>query len=220
MNVLLHIPHASLDVPDAFYDGLLIPREQFRKYNLEMTDLGIEELFRDCPYEKMVAPYSRLYCDVERFRDDSMEVMSKYGEGVVYTHTYDGCRFHFHDERYREEVLRYYDDYHRQLDDLTRKLLLTDDELLILDCHSFSDKMASHFFEPPFPDICIGTEPDFYDERIVNLVIRKIETLGYTYRLDYPYRGSLVPNCVYHREIPSGKRVVSVMLEINKRIYL
>lgn len=219
MKVLLHLPHVSLDVPNEFYEGLTIPKPLFRKYNLEMTDLGIDHLFEDVPGTKIKPRYSRLFCDVERFRDDKKEIMSQYGEGLLYTKTYDGVLFHQHDETYRNKVLEYYDEYHRNLDEIATRLLSFDGELLILDCHSFSDKMASYFFKPPFPDICIGVEKDFFDEEILNHVIQEIKKRGYTYQINYPYKGSLVPNCIYNKHIPY-KKVVSIMLEINKRIYL
>lgn len=219
MKILLHFPHASLDVPSYFYDELLIPKPLFRKYNLEMSDLGIDHLLKDLPGTKIKAPYSRLFCDVERFRDDKKETMSRYGEGLLYTKTYDGLLFHKHDETYRKKVLRYYDAYHQKLDELTKDLLSFDKTLLILDCHSFSDKMASYFFQPPFPDICIGIEEKFYDKEILSLILEEIQKRGYTYQINYPYKGSLVPNCIYKKAIPY-KKVVSIMLEINKRIYL
>ncbi len=218
MKVLLHMPHVSLEVPDDFYDGLTIPKMLFHKYNLEMSDLGVDELFKDFNYIKIIPKYSRLYCDVERFRDDSKEIMSKYGEGVVYTHLYDGKLFHIHDDEYKNKVLEYYDKYHKNLDNITKKLLEESGILLILDCHSFSDHMTSHFYQEPFPDICIGIEEDYYNEEILNMIINKIKKLGYTYKINYPYKGSLVPNCVLNNEV-EGK-VVSIMIEINKRIYL
>ena len=78
--------------------------------------------------------------------------------------------------------------------------------------------MTSHFYQEPFPDICIGVEEEYYDEKILNMIINKIKKLGYTYKINYPYKGSLVPNCVLNNEV-KGK-VVSIMIEINKRTYL
>lgn len=218
MNIIMHMPHVSLKVPKRFYKGLIISKDLFNKYNLEMTDLGVDTLFKEFKYKKIKPKYSRLYCDVERFKDDNLEIMSKYGEGVIYTNLYDGVLFHKHDNKYKNKVLKYYDKYHKKLDKITKKLLKKDNALLILDCHSFSDKMASHFFEEPFPDICIGVEENYYDEDILNIIINRIKELGYTYKINYPYKGSLVPNCIYNGII-RGK-VVSIMLEINKRIYL
>ena len=79
--------------------------------------------------------------------------------------------------------------------------------------------MASYFFKPPFPDICIGIEKDFFDQEILDRVIEEIKKRGYTYQINYPYQGSLVPNCIYNKKA-TYKKVVSIMLEINKRIYL
>ena len=218
MNIIMHMPHVSLKVPKRFYKGLIISKDLFNKYNLEMTDLGIDILFKDFKYKKIKSKYSRLYCDVERFKDDNLEIMSKYGEGVIYTNLYDGLLFHRHDNKYKNKVLKYYDKYHKKLDIITKQLLKKDDKLLILDCHSFSDKMASHFFEEPFLDICIGVEDNYYDEDILNIIINRINELGYTYKINYPYKGSLVPNCIYDGIIKGN--VVSIMLEINKKIYL
>ena len=47
MNILIHIPHASLKVPKWFYKGLTISKTEFRKYNLIMSDLNIDYLFKD-----------------------------------------------------------------------------------------------------------------------------------------------------------------------------
>lgn len=70
MKILLHLPHVSLDVPNYFYKGLIIPRSLFRKYNLEMSDLGVDYLLKDLSGTRIKPPYSRLFCDVERFRDE------------------------------------------------------------------------------------------------------------------------------------------------------
>ena len=218
MNLLLHIPHDSLKVPKFFYKDLIISKEEFRKYNLTMSDLGVSYLIKDLKGKRVKAKYSRLFLDVERFKDDDQEVMSKYGEGVVYIKTYDGKLFHEHDEKYKKKVLKYYDKYHHKLDKVTKKLLKKDEELLILDIHSFSDKMADKFFDGNYPDICIGVEPDYYNEEILNKIINKIKELGLTYQINYPYKGSLVPNCVYTSKV-KGK-ITSIMIEINKRIYL
>lgn len=79
--------------------------------------------------------------------------------------------------------------------------------------------MASHFFKPPFPDICIGVEEEYYDKEILNSLIQEITKLDYSYKINYPYKGSLVPNIIYNKKI-KYKKVISIMLEINKRIYL
>ena len=218
MEILIHAPHVSLDVPKHFYKGLLVKKNILHKYNLEMADIGLLEFIKDYNYKVIYPKYSRLYCDVERFADDTKEVMSKYGEGVVYNKFYDGILFHKHNDKYKGKVLKYYYHYHKKLDRITKRILKKTDTLLIIDLHSYSDKMASHFFAPPFPDVCIGIEEDYYDKDILNQIIEIIKNMNLSYSVNYPYRGSLVPNYVYNNNI--NKKVVSIMLEINKRIYL
>ncbi len=183
-----------------------------------MSDVGVDELFKDVEGELIKAKYSRLFCDVERFRDDAREPMARYGEGVIYTKTYDGIEFHRHDEQYRKRVMAYYDEYHNGLDRAAKRILDESGELLILDCHSFSDKMASHFYKPPFPDVCIGVEKNYCDNELIEKIIAHIREKGYTCMVNYPYSGSMVPNSVLSGSI-KGK-VTSIMIEVNKRIYL
>ena len=218
IQILIHAPHVSLSVPKHFYKDLAISKNLFHKYNLEMADIGLLEFVKDYKYKVVNPKYSRLYCDVERFADDEKEIMSKYGEGVVYTHLYDGVLFHKHGHKYKEKVMRYYYRYHNRLDRITKRLLRKTNKLIIIDLHSYSDKMASFFFKPPFPDVCIGIEKDYYDKEIVNSLINKIKQMGLSVEINYPYSGSLVPNYVFNNKI--DKKVVSIMIEINKRIYL
>ncbi len=218
MKILLHFPHVSLTLPRAFYRELLISKGEATVYNLKMSDLSVDELFKDVEATRMYAKYSRLYCDVEKFRNDEQEVMARYGQGVVYTHAFDGKALRAPNARYRAKVLRYYDRYHRRLDRVATRLLRADGDLLILDCHSFSDEQARSFAKPPFPDVCIGIDEQFYDERIFQEVVSSIKSRGLSYAVNYPYSGSIVPNCFFRRDL-KGK-VVSLMLEINKRIYL
>lgn len=219
-KLLLHFPHVGLDIPNHFYDGLLINYIDLLKYIIEMSDYAVDNLFNGLNAKKIKSKYSRLYCDVERFKDDRLEEMSKYGQGVVYTHTYDNILFHKHDEKYKNKVLRYYDKYHKRFEKETKKILDKGYNLLILDCHSFSDKMASYIKEKPFPDICIGVEEDFNDIEILNYIKNGILRKGYKYQINYPYKGSIVPNYIYNNKEKYKNKVVSIMIEINKKIYL
>lgn len=182
-----------------------------------MSDIGIDTLFKNLKGYRVQPKYSRLFCDVERFRNDEDEIMSRVGQGVIYTHTYDGTLFHRNHLEHKNFVLSYYDVYHRGLDAFDARLLKEDKYLLILDLHLFLDEMASAIQTPPFPDICIGVNEEYYDERIMYQIIQQIEKRGYTYRINYPYNGALIPNCIYTKGV-SGN-VVSIMLGINKRIY-
>ena len=76
--MILHIPHSSTKLPDNFQvsKGVSLEKEFQR-----MTDWFTDELFDFPDAKRVVFPYSRLYCDVERFRDDEKEEMAKKGMG-------------------------------------------------------------------------------------------------------------------------------------------
>ena len=46
MKILLHMPHTKLRLPKIFYKGLLIDNNELNKYNLMMSDVGVDELFK------------------------------------------------------------------------------------------------------------------------------------------------------------------------------
>lgn len=217
MKILLHLPHTSLKVPKYFYKGLKMSKEEFNRYNLFMTDYGIDELFKEIKGTRIIAKYSRLFCDIEKFKDNSKEFMYQYGQGYIYTNTYDGRVLHEHDEKYIKKITKYYDHYHKKLDRISSKLLKKDNELLILDCHSYSDSMASKHHKGPFKDVCIGIEEGYYNQKILDSIISKLNELGLSYEINYPYKGSIIPNKFFNNH---NEKICSIMLEINKRIYL
>ena len=67
------------------------------------------------------------------------------------------------------------------------------------------------------PDFCIGFEEEFLDYSILNIIESKIRKEGYTIAFNYPYSSSIIPNKYFNAE---DSRVKSIMIEINKRIYL
>ncbi|MCI7146270.1 MAG: N-formylglutamate amidohydrolase [Clostridiales bacterium] len=87
-----------------------------------------------------------------------------------------------------------------------------------MDLHSYSDETVDRLFGfKNCPDVCVGVEPDYYSAELVNSVIGFCRSLGLSTEIDYPYRGSLVPNRYFgHR----NTGIVSIMLEINKRVLL
>ena len=42
--------------------------------------------------------------------------------------------------------------------------------------------------------------------------------MGLTFEINYPYKGSIIPNYVFNNKI--DKKVISIMIEINKGEYL
>lgn len=224
VEIIKHIPHASLEFPEGYDNhSLRFIYGNYKIENYKQADLFVSDLFTDINGVEIKAKYSRLYCDVERYKDDEKEPMAKIGQGYVYTKSiYSERRYWRHliynGKDLAEDIDQYYNEHHKKLTDETKKILASGKKVLILDLHSFSNEQAELIGkEGPFPDVCIGLNDTEYDQRILNVIIKKIEDKGYSYRINYPYSGSIIPNGLTKSQL---KKVVSIMIEVNKRIYL
>ena len=215
-QVLIHVPHASMYIPGEYRQTALIPQEELEEENRFMCDTGVLQLIPEAFAENaLIFPYSRLYCDVERFRDGS-EPMEAYGMGYIYTRDSKGREMFRPTDSHRAEVSAIYEQHHEELNRRAESILAEHGRCLIIDLHSFSDETVHRLFGwTDFPDVCIGTEPDYYSQEVVESIAGFCRGLGLSVAFNYPYRGSLVPNR-YYGEKDTG--IVSVMLEINKRV--
>ena len=222
LEIIKHIPHSSLDLPP-IYKGKekLVFGVDFMIDNIKMSDMYVDKLFEGIDAIEIKAPYTRLYCDVEKYKDDSKEEMVKYGQGYIYTKNYKGQSYvrHliFNGVDLDKDIDEYYDNHHNKLTEETRKILNKGKEVLILDIHSFSEEQANSINKVgPYPDICIGIN-ESVNKHILDYIVKKINKLGYSYKINYPYSGSIIPNNLTKYE---QSKVHSIMLEINKKIYL
>lgn len=218
-NILLHIPHSSKELPKEFYKNeLLISKDELNDFINNITDEKTNILFESDDITSIKAKYSRVYCDVEKFSDDNLEEMSKFGMGMVYTHTNKGIKFSNYSKEYKENILsNYYIPYHNNLDDITTKLLEQSSNLIIIDCHSYSkDIIMFEDRKDNIPDICIGYNNQ-QDKTIAIIIKDYFEKLNYKTLFNCPYSGSLIPNRFYKNQ---PKNLYSVMIELNKEIYL
>ena len=67
------------------------------------------------------------------------------------------------------------------------------------------------------PDICIGVDSKYTSKELTDMVKDFFIDKGYSVRINYPYSGTIVPNKYFYKE---EKRLESIMIEINKRLYL
>lgn len=147
--------------------------------------------------------------------------MSKFVQGMSYTKYYDGkeinlnpiMRWHF-----KGSLTAYYDAHHDKLNSTVKTIIKQGKKPLILDLHSYSDEQAMSIGKkPPFPDICIEINDKYVDTKILKYIIDKIVSLGLSYQINYPYSGSIIPNDSNSFRYDG---LTSIMLEVNKRIYL
>ena len=166
------------------------------------------------PATSIIFPISRLICDVERFRNPEDEAMNKLGMWICYTHDQNGRRIANYDNRHANEILTsYYDKHHARLAKATAVKLLTYNQALIVDCHSFPPELP---YYPPgnLPDICLGLDEYHTPRKLTEVCCRYLEAQGYTVAINHPFKGSLVPLPYYKKD----KRVQSIMLEVSRTL--
>ena len=127
-----------------------------------MTDAFTDELFALPEATILRFPISRLLVDVERFRDDAEEPMSKKGMGMIYTLTANGKKLKRTLQLQEKDILisQYYDTHHQALVTAVKIELEKYGKALIVDCHSFPSHPLPCDEDQtiPRPEFCIGTD--------------------------------------------------------------
>ena len=216
-QLILHIPHSSERIPSE--KGYIVGREVLDQEILKLTDWYTDDLFSFDDAITVRADFSRVFCDVERFSDDSKEVMAKYGMGVLYEKADDGTIIREVDKQLREEILNnYYRPHHERLTRAVNSQLELNGKALIVDCHSFPTRPFIRDLDqtPDRPDFNIGTDSFHTPQYLVDFSKNFFNERGYTLGLDWPYSGSVVPLTHYNQ----SKNVSSIMLEINRSLYM
>ncbi len=76
-SVLLHIPHASMQIPEQWASIFYLKDQDLRRELIAMTDSYTDELFASGHLAEVLRfPVSRLLVDPERFLPDDQEPMS------------------------------------------------------------------------------------------------------------------------------------------------
>ncbi len=112
----------------------------------------------------------------------------------------------------------HYVPYHRQFEEAVSRNLQRYGRCLIIDGHSFYDEPLPYEIDrdPNRPDICIGTDEFHTPKEIEEKLRGSLAERGYRVEINRPFAGCIVPARFYRRD----KRVLSVMIEINRRLYM
>lgn len=221
-STLIHITHASGVIPTDLRSQFLLNDAELSIELERLTDHFTDELFfsSNAASQILSFPVSRFVVDPERYSDDTQEPMAERGHGVIYTGTTD-CRplrrKLSNDER-TELLELYYVPHHSSLTAATQQSLEENGFVTIVDAHSFPDipLPVDLSQQTPRPDICIGTDSTHTPRELVELVYDHFLAAGFSVRIDDPYAGTIVP--LHYFGIDN--RVSSIMIEINRRLYL
>jgi len=212
-SFVLHIPHASTYIPNL--EGFVL--DKVEENVLLLTDWATDKIFDVDNVEKIVAPFSRLFCDVERFEDDS-EPMVTVGMGFFYTNGYDGSELRKPNEDSKNLVHKDFYLKHQELfHNKVKERLEKHGVCYIIDCHSFNDNPIVPFIErPKSPDICIGTDPYHTPDYLLNYTLNYFTNLEYSVEVNNPYSGCIIPKPYFTK----NDNVKGIMVEVNKRLYM
>ena len=215
-STLIHIPHSSTCIPPEYRKTFCADKPE---HEIEvMTDWFCDDLF-SCGRERIVFPVSRLVCDPERFREDRQEVMAEVGMGAVYERCSDLSPLRKIDPSEKERILRrYYDPHHRHFSDAVRRKLEAFGECVMIDGHSFYPSALPYerCQRADRPDFCIGTSEYHTPEKTVCALREVLEGKGFSVGINVPFEGTIVPMEFFEQD----RRVHSVMVEINRRLYM
>ena len=216
-KLILHIPHSSVNIP--LLDGYIKDADKINNELVKLTDWYTDELFYSETDSMIIAPFSRIFCDVERFDNDEDEIMSKFGMGVLYESFDDGSLLRKVSPTLRSRIIRdYYWKHHNALLEEVDKQLKNDGSCLIVDCHSYPSKPLIRDLDQTAdrPDFNIGTDNYHTPQKLIDASIAYFEQRGYSIGVDWPYKGTIVPLAHYQK----NKKVNSIMLEVNRKLYL
>ena len=190
---------------------------------LRMTDRYINDLFNIPATHCHLNFVSRLVMDPERFRSDDQESMAEKGMGAVYTQTSAGMPLRRPNQRWREKILgKLYDPYHAKLTRKVDAILDKHKHCLIIDAHSFPsvalpyEQRSATENPEDRPDICLGYDPFHINLSLLRRSTEYFAGTGLTVAHNDPFAGSIVPTRYYHQD----GRVQSLMVEINRRLYM
>ena len=216
-KLILHIPHSETKIP--IKEGFILNDQIIQNEILKLTDWHTEDLYNSSDCEKIVFEYSRIFCDPERFADDSKESMAKVGMGVLYNKTDNGRTLRIISSDLRERILNeFYFKHHSMLSRAVKYQLQTYGKALILDCHSFPNTPLKRSVHKtiPRPDINIGTDNFHTPQNLIDISVEYFTGRNFTIGINYPFNGTIVPMKYYNK----NPKVESIMLEINRKLYL
>ncbi|MEU3885328.1 N-formylglutamate amidohydrolase [Streptomyces sp. NPDC029041] len=217
--VILHVPHAAREIPDAVRAGIVLGDEELARELDLITDAYTDRIAEVAAGLAGVTPWrfvnrlSRLVVDPERFPDEREEMLAV-GMGAVYTRTTHGAVLRAEAVAAGPLVERYFLPYARAMTEAVADRLESTGRAVIIDVHSYPSRRLPYELhgEGPRPPVCLGTD-SFHTPSALLDAAR--EAFGKT-QPDTPFAGTYVP-LEFHGKRPE---VSALMVEIRRDTYM
>ena len=211
-ELILAIPHSSTHiVNDGTIEKTMFARVQ--RDALLCADLYTDFLFDYPNAKKVICPVSRMMVDVERYLDREKEEMASFDRGAFYKVLNDGKTIFR--KNINIDLLDTYMQYHKELSKTVELVKKEGKEPFIIDCHSFNEQPfcfdSIKDIEFRKVDFCFGyNHREDIPKKVFNKIHKWAKDYNFSYDFNVPYSGS----------ITSDNCTKSLMIEVNKRIYL
>jgi N-formylglutamate amidohydrolase len=220
--VLLHVPHAGVEVPGWTRGHLLPDDAALAAEHAALTDHLTDRIALCAAASATVAPWvvvnrvSRFVVDPERF-PDGREEMAAVGMAAVYTHGTRGRRIRADDAGHRADLLAaYYETWADAVADLVDARLAATGRAVLVDVHSYPSAPLPYELhaDGPRPPVCLGTDPAHTPPDLLAAARRAFARVGGVGGVgtDSPFRGTYVPL----RHHGTDRRVHSIMIELRR----
>jgi N-formylglutamate amidohydrolase len=205
-KLIIHVPHASTNVPDDVWPEFLVARDQVECEISASADLYTDQMAKEAwpDAEIIEASVSRIVVDVERYDDDAREEMAQVGRGVIYTHDHHKKRIR-HDLHPRQRAMllaKYYAPHWSRLREAAAGATLIDLHTYPADPWPIERHAAA-----ARPEIDIGFSKGLTPEDWVSALTLHFAGAGYEVGHNTPYSGV----------IDAGAQA-AVMIEIRRDI--
>ena len=187
-NLLVHVPHASTYIPENLRKDFIVENDLIDKESNISADLYTEQLARQAwPLATIIeAKISRIVLDVERYEDDSKEIMAQFGRGMIYTKSHDGkkIRDKVSQEKRQKLIDQYYAPHWKKLRDSAKGKIL-------IDLHSYPVEPWSIELRPNNgrPEIDLGFTEELTPTKWVKSITNHFENLDFEVGHNTPYSG-------------------------------
>ena len=220
--VVLNLPHSSSSIPSQVRDQFCVSDAELADEQRKLVDWFVDDLYSPIVTAGACAVrynVSRFVCDPERFEDDEKECMFARGMGAIYSHGTERQRIRRDiTPQERESILNnFYRPYHAALTEQVRHVVEVFGRCILIDCHSYQEHALPYelYGDLPRPDVVLGDDSIHTPAWISEEIARLTKEAGYSYGLNGPFAGTIVP-----LEFYGDQRVSSFMLEINRRTYM
>jgi N-formylglutamate amidohydrolase len=218
--IICNVPHSGTLIPEEFILDFSLSKDETDEEVKYMADNYTDNLYSELISVSsfIKSKISRVVLDIERFKNEEDEPMSKVGMSALYRLTSSGKVLRNVSEINKKKLEEIYDDYHNTLTKLVSLSLDKNNIAIIVDCHSFPSKPRGYESdkEENRPDVCIGVDEFHTPKDLVNLLKVNFEEFGFSVKINSPFSGSIVPLNFYKKD----KKVVSVMIEVNRNLYM